>query len=68
MTEPEDLLAQALRAKAAQNSGAMPGPAASAATTEVPESPGRLATGWILLVAALLGLAAGAVIGLLTLL
>lgn len=68
MTEPEDLLAQALRAKAVQDSGSMPSGLGSAETAEVSDGSGGLAPGWILVVAALLGLAAGAVIGLLTLL
>lgn len=71
MTErPEDLIAEALRAKARQG-----GPPGSEESTEqiatrgdgpVADEPFSLPVGWILLLAAVLGLATGAVVGLLT--
>lgn len=68
---PEDLLAQALRAKAGRGA---PDPAPSAAAGTAVVDPGdtpaapRVPGYWILLLALLLGLATGAVMGLITLL
>lgn len=62
--DPEQLIADALRAKASQGPGAQTTPLRPAQ----PEPPKRLASGWILLLAVVLGLAVGTVIGLLTVL
>lgn len=71
MTEqPEELIAEALRAKARQ--GGFPGSEESTERITTPgddpvaDDPFSLPIGWILLLAAVLGLATGAVAGLLT--
>lgn len=76
MNDPENLLAEALRAQASR-AGGVPGGELSSSRNDFP-LPGDKAsdettaavvpTPWLLLVAAMLGLATGAVIGLLTLL
>lgn len=65
-----DLLAEALRAKAGQTGGvATPmAPRSTAKTDRILAEPMSLTPGWILLLAVLLGLATGTVIGLLTVL
>lgn len=78
MTDSDDekLIADALRAKAGQSGGVPTTPVFPAGHTDrlpavdhqagEPEPSGPLASGWILLLALLLGLATGAVVGLLT--
>lgn len=76
--DDEQLIAEALRAKAGQSAGATT-PLPAEETDQIPQYPGPparptaneprpLASGWILLLAILLGLATGAMIGLLTVL
>ena len=62
--DSEHLLAQALRAQAASGGGAEP------TTVALPPGrrPRRLAAGWLLLIALVLGLIAGATAGLITVL
>lgn len=70
----EQLLAEAMRAKASQGAGAQTTPLYTEPTERLPVvrqaagAPKRLEPGWILLLAVLLGLATGTVIGLLTVL
>lgn len=72
MTEDKvDLLAEALRARAGQTGGAATpmAPISAGRTDRIQATePAMPATGWILLLAILLGLATGTVIGLLTVL
>lgn len=78
----EQMLADALRAKASQSGGEQTTPVTPGEQTDVlprvaapsgpgpaePAPTGPLTSGWIMLLAVLLGLATGAVIGLLTVL
>lgn len=67
--DPEALLAQALRAKAGrEGADLLPAAGTSALPAPVEEAPEPLPVRWLLLLALTLGLAAGAVAGLLTLL